>query len=62
MEGEVLNLGGLHLREGRREVLPYLYLDSQEKEILTALDEEGVRVTAQDLPGSPKVGLDSLLA
>jgi len=62
MEGEVLNLGGLHLREGRSEVLPYLFLDPGEKELLTDLAEEGVRVAAQDLPGSPKVGLDSLLA
>ncbi len=61
MEGETVNLGGLHAREGKREVLPYLYLGGGDREALRALEREGVRVSARDLPGSPAVSLDSLL-
>jgi PTS system mannose-specific IIB component/fructoselysine and glucoselysine-specific PTS system IIB component len=61
MEGDALNLGGLHSREGKTGVLPYLFLDAADKEALEVLAEEGVLITAQDLPGSPKVGLESLV-
>jgi mannose/fructose/N-acetylgalactosamine-specific phosphotransferase system component IIB len=61
MEGEALNLGGLHLRKGRMEVLPYLFLDESDRLTLSELAAEGVEVSAQDLPGSPKVPLESLL-
>jgi PTS system mannose-specific IIB component/fructoselysine and glucoselysine-specific PTS system IIB component len=61
LEGENMNLGGLHLRKGREEVLPYLFLDESDKVTLTELVKEGVIISAQDLPGSPKVTLESLL-
>ena len=61
LEGEGVNLGGIHLRKGREEVLPYVYLDDEDRAVLRELEAEGVRVTAQDLPGSPKVPLESLL-
>ena len=62
MEGEKVNLGGLHLRSGREEVLPYLFLDDADRKILVELANEGIEVSAQALPGSPKVSLESLLA
>ena len=62
LAGENVNLGGLHHREGREQVLPYLYLDDPDRAELTSLEEEGALVSAQDLPGSPKVLLDFLLA
>jgi PTS system mannose-specific IIB component/fructoselysine and glucoselysine-specific PTS system IIB component len=61
LAGEVVNLGGLHLRKGREEVLPYLFLDQADKEILRELANQGVEISAQDLPGSHKVTLESLL-
>jgi len=61
LQGESLNLGGLHLRKGREEILPYLFLDQSDKDTLRSLAEEGLRISAQDLPGSPKVTLESLL-
>jgi len=61
LEGENVNLGGIHLRKGREEVLPYIYLDDGDRAVLRELETEGVQVTAQDLPGSPKVPLESLL-
>ena len=61
LDGEAVNLGGLHARKGRDEVLPYLFLDQNDRETLEALAAEGVTVTAQNLPGSPNVRLESLL-
>jgi mannose/fructose/N-acetylgalactosamine-specific phosphotransferase system component IIB len=61
LEGEDVNLGGIHLRKGREQVLSYIYLDDNDRALLRELEAEGVRVTAQDLPGSPKVSLEALL-
>ena len=61
MSGRRVNLGGIHFRSGREEVLPYLFLDEADRSDLEALVEAGVTVTARDLPGSPEVGLDALL-
>jgi len=61
LSGEVVNLGGIHMREGRVEVLPYLFLDEVDRVTLRDLAEEGVTVSAQDLPGSTRVSLESLL-
>lgn len=58
---EHVNLGGLHHTAGREEVLPYLYLDGDDRERLRALAAEGVVLSARDLPGSPRVELDALL-
>lgn len=61
LNNEKVNLGGLHMREGREEVLPYLFLDPADKAILQEMATEGVLISAQDLPGSPKVPLKNLL-
>ena len=61
LAGEEVNMGGLHFREGREEILPYLYLDDSDRAELTSLADEGAQISAQDLPGSPKVLLDALL-
>jgi PTS system mannose-specific IIB component/fructoselysine and glucoselysine-specific PTS system IIB component len=60
LEGEEVNLGGLHAKKGRTEVLAYLYLDDDDLDGLKALEAAGAIVSAQDLPGSPKVGLAAL--
>ena len=59
--GETVNLGGLHLRKGREEVLPYLFLDPTDREQLKEMAAEGVLISAQDLPGSSKTSLEHLL-
>jgi PTS system mannose-specific IIB component/fructoselysine and glucoselysine-specific PTS system IIB component len=61
LAGEDVNLGGLHLRKGREEALPYLFLDQADREILRELEAQGVEISAQDLPGSQKVTLEALL-
>jgi PTS system mannose-specific IIB component/fructoselysine and glucoselysine-specific PTS system IIB component len=61
MEGEAVNLGGLHSQAGREEVLPYLFLGEDDREWLQEISDEGVQVTARDLPGSHEVPLRALL-
>ena len=54
-----LNVGGLHHAPGKREVLPYVFLDDADKERLQAISALGVRVVARDLPGNPSHPLES---
>ena len=61
LEGEEVNLGGIHHAPGRTAVLPYLYLNDQEREEAVRLQQEGVRVSARDLPGTRRVELNELL-
>jgi PTS system mannose-specific IIB component/fructoselysine and glucoselysine-specific PTS system IIB component len=61
MEGDTVNLGGLHSQSGREEVLPYLFLDDADRDRLREISQEGVQVTARDLPGSHEVPLTTLL-
>lgn len=61
MRDEKVNLGGLHLKKGREEVLPYLFLDPTDRGILQEMAAEGVLISAQNLPGAPKVPLETLL-
>jgi mannose/fructose/N-acetylgalactosamine-specific phosphotransferase system component IIB len=61
LNGEEVNLGGIHHVAGRRRVLPYLFLNEQEQHELSAMAAEGVTIVAQDLPTSRAVPLDQLL-
>ena len=62
MGGDAVNIGGIHHGPGRVQVLSYVYLDDLDRQRLAALVEQGVSVTARDLPGSKEVELASLLA
>ncbi len=61
MEGESVNLGGIHHGEGRVRVLPYLHLDPADRERLRRLSGLGVEVSARELPGSTRVPAGDLL-
>jgi PTS system mannose-specific IIB component len=54
-----LNVGGLHHMSGRREVLPYVFLDEADRVRLRALQRRGVRVYAQDLPSNSSHAMDT---
>jgi mannose/fructose/N-acetylgalactosamine-specific phosphotransferase system component IIB len=47
-----LNVGGLHHAPGKREVLPYVFLDEVDRERLRSIAARGVRVAARDLPSN----------
>ena len=55
-----INLGGIHHRPGRTERLPYLYLTDDELGRLRALEREGLRVSAQDVPTAAPVSLGAI--
>lgn len=55
-----INLGGIHHRPGRRQRLPYVYLTDEEYHTLVSLKEDGIEITAQDVPTARAVGLGEL--
>lgn len=52
-----VNVGGLHAAAGRDSVLPYVYLDDDDRKRVRDFEAVGVRVTAQDVPGAAPVRL-----
>jgi mannose/fructose/N-acetylgalactosamine-specific phosphotransferase system component IIB len=61
LDGEEVNLGGIHHGAGRQRLLPYLFLTAAEGDELRALAAGGVRITARDLPATRPVPLEDLL-
>jgi PTS system mannose-specific IIB component/fructoselysine and glucoselysine-specific PTS system IIB component len=61
LEGESVNLGGIHHAAGRESVLPYVFLNAVERDELRAVAQSGVRVAARDLPDSREVSLAEML-
>jgi mannose/fructose/N-acetylgalactosamine-specific phosphotransferase system component IIB len=61
MKGDEVNIGGIHHAPGREAFLPYVYLSGAEIDCMIALADEGVRITARDLPGARRVELKELL-
>jgi mannose/fructose/N-acetylgalactosamine-specific phosphotransferase system component IIB len=55
-----VNLGGLHRSGGRTERLPYIFLSDDEFARLKGLEQQSIRVTAQDLPATKPVALGDL--
>jgi PTS system mannose-specific IIB component/fructoselysine and glucoselysine-specific PTS system IIB component len=62
LEGEEVNLGGIHAADGRKQVLPYLHLRAEEREALKRIAASGAHVSARDLPASRRVPVDELTA
>ncbi len=61
LEGELVNLGGIHHAPGRDEVLPYLHVTDEDRKDLEAIAAAGADVTARDLPDAHAVSLAALL-
>jgi mannose/fructose/N-acetylgalactosamine-specific phosphotransferase system component IIB len=56
-----VNVGGLHSRKGRRKVLPYLYLSTEEISVFKKLFLLGIRCECRDVPLAEKRDLSVLL-
>jgi mannose/fructose/N-acetylgalactosamine-specific phosphotransferase system component IIB len=52
---KVLTLGGLHYREDRDELLPYIYLSDWDRTALEEIRKRGVKIICQDLPTAKPV-------
>jgi len=61
LEGEEVNLGGLHHAPGRVEALPYLFLTDKDRELIGELEAQGAQVSARDLPTSPRASVKDIL-
>ena len=61
LEGESVNIGGVHHAPERDELLTYVHVSDAERRDLEAIAAAGVDVSARDLPDSLRVGLSSLL-
>lgn len=61
MEGEKVNIGGLHPAPGRRSVRGWLNLGPDDEAHLRALAASGVMIEGRDLPDAAGVGLDAML-
>ncbi len=56
-----VNIGAVHERDGRRKRLPYVFLSDQEAQRLRELAENGVSMSAQDLPTTRPVPIEEFL-
>ncbi len=56
-----VNVGGLHPRQGRKRILPYLYLSTEEISAFKKLFLLGIRCECRDVPLAEKKDLSELL-
>ena len=56
-----INVGGLHHREGAEELLPYVFLTEEDRELMRELVKCGVTLKAQDVPGNNATVINSLV-
>ncbi len=52
-----VNIGGLHFKVGRREMLPFVYVDRQDLTALHRLLDQGIELFAQQVPGGRSIDL-----
>jgi len=57
----IVNVGGMHFKEGRENYLPYLYMSEDEKLSFKRCMQAGVRFECQDVPTGNKVDLADLI-
>jgi mannose/fructose/N-acetylgalactosamine-specific phosphotransferase system component IIB len=57
-----VNVGGLHYREGTRELLPFVFLTHDDRRLLGELARRGVKLLAQDLPGNAVTVLNPMVS
>ncbi|RMF58849.1 MAG: PTS mannose/fructose/sorbose transporter subunit IIB [Calditrichaeota bacterium] len=56
-----INIGGIHYTEGREEILPYLFLNTDEIQQFRSLIQKGFVFYCQDVPNSASHNLETLL-
>ena len=61
LDGEKVNIGGVHHAPGRARVLRYVFLDDEDRKRLRDLAGRGIHVVARDVPGARGVGLEELV-
>jgi mannose/fructose/N-acetylgalactosamine-specific phosphotransferase system component IIB len=59
LETEDINVGGLHIREGREQITENVWVDEEEKEILREIAKRGITLEARALPGDKRITINS---
>ena len=54
LEIDQLNIGGMHSKEGKKEINHYVYMNEKEYSDLLELNKKGIEIFIQDLPGERK--------
>lgn len=57
---EYLNIGGLHLSQGKEEINHYVFMDEKDIDCLKKIEEEGIKVFIQDLPVNTSYGTECI--
>lgn len=55
------NIGGLHYADGKREILPYVYVDDADVEAMKELTALGTTLEARDVPQTASIDIWKLL-
>jgi mannose/fructose/N-acetylgalactosamine-specific phosphotransferase system component IIB len=58
---DCVNVGGIHSKQGRKKILPYLYLSTEEVSAFKKLLFLGIRCECRDVPLAKKKNLSNLL-
>jgi mannose/fructose/N-acetylgalactosamine-specific phosphotransferase system component IIB len=53
-----VNLGGMHHAPGKREMLPYLYVDQEDLTLFRSFLDGGTRLFGQQVPGGKETEVD----
>lgn len=56
-----INVGGLHFREGKRQILPFVFADQTDIEAFRSLLQRGVRLECRDVPTCRRTDLKKAL-
>jgi mannose/fructose/N-acetylgalactosamine-specific phosphotransferase system component IIB len=58
---KTINVGGLHYEPGKYQMTSYIFLSDEDIKNILAIIEKGVILEGQEIPGSPKMNLNSLI-
>ncbi|RLD15768.1 hypothetical protein DRI50_03465 [candidate division KSB1 bacterium] len=56
-----VNVGGIHFKDGRKELLSYLFLNDEEMDCFKRLMTKGIKFYCQDVPTAKPVSLKKIL-
>ena len=56
-----VNIGGMHYAEGKRELLPYVFVDDDDVAVMKEIMAGGTKLTARDVPQAQPQDLAVLL-
>jgi mannose/fructose/N-acetylgalactosamine-specific phosphotransferase system component IIB len=59
LDAKEINVGGLHFREGRKQITENVWVDEAEKGLLRDIVKKGITLEARALPGDERITINS---